>query len=157
LDKESMMNMRKLFAAATLVALSSGAMAADKVCKLEITGTDAMSYDKKELSVAADCTSVELTLKHSGKLASNVMGHNWVLAKTADLNGVAGDGAAAGLTKSYLKDGDARVLAHTKVVGGGQTDTITFPTAALKVGEKYSYFCSFPGHWSMMKGVFKFG
>jgi azurin len=152
-----MKSMPKFVAAAALLALSSGAFAADKVCKLEIAGTDSMTFDKKELAVAADCTSVELTLKHSGKLAANVMGHNWVLAKTADVAGVATDGTAAGLANSYLKKGDARILAHTKVVGGGQTDTITFPTAGLKAGEKYSYFCSFPGHWSMMKGAFKFG
>ena len=40
------------------------AQAADKVCKLEITGNDLMQYDKKELTVAKDCGSVEVTLKH---------------------------------------------------------------------------------------------
>ena len=28
---------------------------------------------------------------------------------------------------------------------------------ALKAGESYTYFCSFPGHSSIMKGAFKFG
>jgi azurin len=143
-------------AAASLLFVSSGAFAADKVCKLEIAGTDQMQFDKKELAVAADCTSVELTLKHAGKLPAQAMGHNWVLAKTADVAGVANDGMGAGLPKNYIKDGDARVIAHTKVVGGGQSDTITFPTSKLKKGESYTYFCSFPGHSSVMKGTFKF-
>jgi azurin len=141
----------------SLLAVAGTAFGADKVCKLEINGTDQMQYDKKELSVAADCTQVELTLHHTGKLPAQAMGHNWVLAKTADMAGVANDGAAASVADNHIKKGDARVIAHTKIVGGGQSDTITFPTSALKKGEAYSYFCTFPGHWAIMKGVFKFG
>jgi azurin len=140
----------------TLLATAGNAFAADKVCKLEIAGTDAMQFDKKELAVAGDCTSVELTLKHSGKLPAQAMGHNWVLTKTADVAGVASDGIGAGFAKDHIKAGDTRVIAHTKIIGGGQTTSITFPTSALKKGESYTYFCSFPGHSSIMKGAFKF-
>jgi azurin len=143
-------------AALSLLFAASGAFAADKVCKLEIAGTDQMTFDKKELVVAPDCTSVELTLKHTGKLPAQAMGHNWVLTKTADVAGVATDGMGAGLPKQYLKDGDARVIAHTKVIGGGQTDTVTFPTSKLTKGGAYTFFCSFPGHSSLMKGTLKF-
>ena len=151
------MNTFRSLAFVSLLAVAGSAFGADKVCKLEITGTDAMQYDKKELSVAADCTQVELTLHHSGKLPAQAMGHNWVLAKTADVAGVASDGVGAGFAKDHIKDGDARVIAHTKIVGGGQTTTVTFPTSKLKAGESYTYFCSFPGHSSIMKGAFKFG
>jgi azurin len=143
-------------AAASLLFACSGAFAADKVCKLEISGTDQMQFDKKELVVAPDCTSVELTLKHSGKLPAQAMGHNWVLTKTADVAAVATDGMSAGLPKNYVKDGDARVIAHTKVVGGGQSDKVTFPTSKLTKGGAYTFFCSFPGHSSIMKGTLKF-
>jgi azurin len=151
------MNTFRSIAVVSLLALAGNAFAADKVCKLEITGTDAMQFDKKELSVAADCTQVELTLHHSGKLPAQAMGHNWVLAKTADVSGIASDGVGAGFAKDHIKAGDTRVIAHTKIVGGGQTTSVTFPTAALKKGESYTYFCSFPGHSSLMKGAFKFG
>ena len=147
----------RAIACLSLVLAAPGAFAADKVCKLEITGTDAMQFDKKELSVAGDCTQVEVTLHHSGKLPAQAMGHNWVLAKTSDLAGIASDGMGAGLPNDYIKKGDARVLAHTKVVGGGQTATVKFATSALKKGEAYSFFCTFPGHSTMMKGAFKFG
>ena len=110
----------RMIACLSLAFAASSAFAADKVCKVEISGTDQMQYDKKEISVAADCTEVEVTLKHAGKLPAQAMGHNWVLAKTSDLAGVASDGMGAGLPNDYIKKGDARVLAHTKVVGGGQ-------------------------------------
>ncbi|MCR6663888.1 MAG: plastocyanin/azurin family copper-binding protein [Luteimonas sp.] len=66
-------------------------------------------------------------------------------------------GASAGIANSYLPAGDARVLAYTRVIGGGESDTITFSTAKLKKGEDYTFFCSFPGHWAIMRGKFFFG
>jgi azurin len=154
---EFQMKTIRIVACLSLALAASSAFAADKVCQLEISGTDQMTFDKKELSVAADCTEVEVTLKHAGKLPAQAMGHNWVLAKTADLAAVASEGMAAGLPSDYLKKGDARVLAHTKTIGGGQTTSVKFATSALKKGEAYSFFCTFPGHSSMMKGTFKIG
>ncbi|MEO8064917.1 MAG: azurin [Pseudomonadota bacterium] len=141
----------------SLLAISGGAFGADKVCKVEIAGNDAMQFDKKEIAVAADCTSVELMLKHSGKLPAQAMGHNWVLSKTADMQGVVNDGMGASFAANHIKVGDARVIAHTKIIGGGQSDTVTFATSVLKKGEAYSFFCTFPGHSALMKGAFKFG
>lgn len=141
----------------SLLAVAGNSFAADKVCKVEIAGNDQMQFDKKEIAVAADCTDVEVTLKHTGKLPAQAMGHNWVLTKTSDLTPVATDGMGAGLANDHVKKGDTRVIAHTKVIGGGQTTSVTFKTSLLKKGEAYSFFCSFPGHYSIMKGAFKFG
>jgi azurin len=151
------MKLARTIAIVSLLAVSGGAFAADKVCKVEITGTDSMQFDKKEIAVAADCTSVEVTLKHSGKLPAQAMGHNWVLSKTSDMQGVVNDGMGASLAAAHIKPGDARVIAHTKIIGGGQSDVVTFKTSALKKGEAYSFFCTFPGHSALMKGAFKFG
>src|SRR5262245_25290251 len=144
--------MKRTFALASLLvaslAASSGAFAQDKACKVEISGNDAMQFDKKEIAVGADCTEIEVTLKHAGKLPANAMGHNFVLAKTPDMAGVVADGMSAGLPKSYVKDADARVIAHTKVVGGGESASVKIPASKLKKGEAYSFFCTFPGHSS---------
>jgi azurin len=149
------MNIR-LITAASLLLAASGAFGADKVCKVDIAGTDQMQFDKKEIVIAPDCTEVELVLKHAGKLPAAAMGHNWVLTRTADVASVATDGIAAGIANDHVKKGDARVLAYTKVIGGGQTTSVKFKTAVLKKGEAYTYFCSFPGHSAIMKGVLKF-
>jgi azurin len=146
--------------AIAVVSLTVGthaASAADKVCKLQISGNDAMQYDKKELDVAGDCTEVQLTLTHTGKLPAAAMGHNWVLVKTADVTAVANAGMSAGLANNYLTPNDSRVIAATKIIGGGQSTTITFPTSKLTKGGDYTYMCTFPGHYVIMKGVFKFG
>jgi azurin len=147
----------RTIACLSLLLAAPGVFAADKVCKVDIASTDQMTFDKKEIAVAADCTEVEVTLKHVGKAPVQQMGHNWVLSRTADLSAVATDGMTAGLANDHIKKGDARVIAHTKMIGGGQTTSVKFPTSVLKNGEAYSFFCSFPGHFALMKGTFKFG
>jgi len=136
-----------------LSATASTAWAND--CKTEIEGNDAMQFNKAEISVPASCKEFTVTLKNAGKLPKAAMGHNWVLTKTADLNGVATDGLAAGDAKDYLKAGDKRVLAHTKMLDAGESDSVTFATNILKAGESYSYLCTFPGHAALMKGRLK--
>jgi len=154
------MTMRNLFATAALLGVAlafPAAHAADKVCKLQIAGTDQMTYDRKELDVAADCTQVEVTLTHTGKFPKEAMGHNWVLVKAADLSPVANSGMGAGPQSNYVMPGDKRVLASTKIVGGGESATVTFPASILRKGESYMYLCTFPGHNTQMRGVLKFG
>lgn len=147
------MKIRTLMIHTVLVLGTSVAHAAGKTCKLEIAGNDAMQYDKKELTVPAGCTDVELTLKHSGTLAAQTMGHTWVLSKTADMTALTTAAISAGAAKGYVPV-DKRVLASTKLIGGGQSTTTKFVTSALKKGEDYSFFCTFPGHAALMKGKF---
>ena len=144
-------------AAVSLAGGTHAVFAADKVCTLAISANDAMQFDKKELTVAANCTQVTLTLTHTGKLPAAAMGHNWVLVKTADVTAVANAGMSAGLANNYMTPNDPRVIASTKIIGGGQSTSVTFPTSKLTKGGAYSYICTFPGHYVIMKGVFKFG
>ena len=81
------------------------------------------------------------------------MGHNLVVAKTSDVQAISADGIAAGVDKDYLKADDARVIAHTKLIGGGESDSVTFDVSKLDAAEAYQFFCSFPGHAALMKGA----
>lgn len=146
-----------LLAPVLLAGLLLAPSAHARLCALSIDSTDQMRFSQNELKVAADCTQVKLTLRHTGTLAASAMGHNWVLTRSADHQPVAMAGMRMTLADSYLPNGDARVLAHTPVIGGGQSSTITFSTAKLRKGEGYTFFCSFPGHFAMMKGRFVFG
>jgi len=139
-----------------LLGPASLAWGAAKKCPLAIEGNDQMQFSTKELSVDTACTEVALTLKHTGKLPKEAMGHNWVLAKEADVDALVKAGLTAGLANDYVPKDDARVLAHTKVLGGGETTSVTFSTSKLKEGEKYKFFCLFPGHVGIMVGEFKY-
>ena len=122
-------------------------------CEADLEANDAMQFSKPSLAVPASCKKFTVKLKHVGKLPKTAMGHNWVLTKAADAQGVAADGIGAGVDKAYVKAGDTRVIAHTKVIGGSESDAVTFDVAKLKAGENYAWFCSFPGHAGIMKGT----
>ncbi|CAB3639802.1 MAG: azurin [Achromobacter sp.] len=147
------MLLKNLCAATVLALVSAPVLAAE--CSIDIAGNDQMQFDKKEITVSKSCKQFTVNLKHPGTLAKNVMGHNWVLTKQADMQGAVNDGMAAGLDNNYVKKDDARVIAHTKVIGGGETDSVTFDVSKLAAGQDYAYFCSFPGHFALMKGVLK--
>ncbi|WP_203008929.1 azurin [Pseudomonas paraversuta] len=138
--------------AVSLLTLASGHLLAAE-CAVTVDSTDQMSYNTKEIVIDKSCKTFTVNLTHSGSLPKNVMGHNWVLSKTADMAGVATDGMAAGLDKNYLKDGDTRIIAHTKIIGAGEKDSVTFDASKLNPAESYEFFCTFPGHNSMMKGA----
>ena len=122
-------------------------------CSTEIHGSDAMQFDVNSITVPASCTDFTIKLTHPGTMPVAAMGHNVVIAAQADMAGVAADGIAAGVAGDYVKAGDTRVIAHTKLIGGGENTSVTFPVAKIKDGGPYEFFCSFPGHSSMMKGT----
>lgn len=138
----------------TLLSIASSFALADE-CSVTIAGNDSMQFDKKEVTIGKSCKKFTVTLTHSGKLAKNAMGHNWVLSKTDDAQAIATDGLGAGLDNNYVKAGDARVIAATKLIGGGETTTVDVPVSKLTKGASYTFFCSFPGHIALMKGTLK--
>ncbi|WP_166357834.1 azurin [Pseudomonas akapageensis] len=138
--------------AVSLLTLASGQLLAAE-CSVTVDSTDQMAFNTKDITIDKSCKTFTVNLEHSGNLPKNVMGHNWVLSKEADMQPIATDGIAAGIEKNYLKDGDARIIAHTKIIGANEKDSVTFDVSKLAAGESYGFFCSFPGHISMMKGT----
>ena len=145
------MSMKKCFAF-LLVAFSSFTLADE--CAVTIESNDMMQFNMKEMSVPASCDTFEVTLKHTGQLDKKYMGHNWVLSTTADAQEIVNGALKAGPDNNYLPPGDERIIAATKIIGGGEQDTITVDVAGLTAGEDYTFFCSFPGHFAIMKGAF---
>jgi azurin len=152
-----MNTLRNTLAAALAAAVVLPLAAHADPCKVEISGNDLLQYDKQELAVPATCKQITVTLHHSGKQPREAMGHNWVLVNAADYSAVANAGLSAGLASDYVAAGDKRVIARTRVVGGGETTSVTFAATRLKKGGDYRYLCTFPGHNALMHGTFKFG
>lgn len=118
---------------------------------LGLTGNDLMKYDKTEFRVKAG-QEVTLTLRHIGKMELLVMGHNFVLLKQGvDLATFGQDATLAGKEKDWIPNDGKDIIAHTKMIGGGQSTSVTF--TAPDPGT-YDFLCSFSGHWATMKGKF---
>ena len=142
--------MKKLMIPAIAALADAASAPADAACKAVVKGDDAMKFDIKEIKInKASCPEFTVEIDHVGKLPAAAMGHNVVIAKTADVDAVAKEGAAA---TSSVNDGDTRVIAHTKVGGCGEKDSVTFKTDVLEAGGDYDFFCSFPGHYAVMRG-----
>lgn len=121
-------------------------------CSIDLKGDDAMKFDKTEITVSASCKTITINLEHVGKLPAASMGHNVVIAATPDVQAIGTAGMSAGAAANYVPAGDARVIASTKVIGGGEKTSATFDGSKLTAGGDYTFFCSFPGHWAIMKG-----
>lgn len=141
--------MRTLLLAVSLMA--SGLVHAGN-CSIDLKADDAMKFDQQTVTVAASCKTITLKLTHTGKLPAQTMGHNVVITTAEDMAAVGKDGMAAGAGASYVKAGDTRVIAHTKLIGGGEKTSASFSRSLLKAGKNYMFFCSMPGHSSLMKG-----
>ena len=117
---------------------------------LALSGNDLMQFDKTELKAKAG-QKVTLNLRHTGKMDLKVMGHNFVLLKQGtEIPAFSLEAATAGESNDWIPDGDA-VIAHTKMLGGGQATSITFTAPSAGT---YDFICSFPGHSGLMKGKF---
>ena len=114
-----------------------------------LNSNDQMKFDKKIIRVNSN-QKVTLTLNHNGRFPASSMGHNFVLIKKdVDVNEYALRAAGA-RNSEYVPEGDNEI-AYTKMLGGGESDTITFD--APEPGT-YVFICSFPGHYQLMMGEF---
>ena len=145
--------MGRSFFVVALVGLLLSGRAWSQECSQTIEANDQIQFNKKEIKVAKSCKEFTLTLKHVGMLAANVMGHNWALSKTSDYQALAQAGQGAG-PPNYLPAGDAKVIASTNTIGGGQQTSVKVDMSKVMAGGDYTFFCSFPGHFVLMNGKF---
>lgn len=133
-------------------AASTAAAPAAVNCAVTVESNDNMQFNTKDIQVSKACKEFTITLKHTGTQPKSGMGHNIVISKAEDMDGILKDGAAAGADADYVKAGDARVVGHTKLIGGGEETSVTVDPAKLADGS-YKFYCSFPGHGALMNGT----
>jgi azurin len=114
-----------------------------------IDGMDDMKYDKTLFKIKAG-QDVKLTMKNIGKLPAAAMSHNVViLAQGTDVQAF-GEAAVTAPKPDHLPASMATdIIAHTKMLAAGESDTITFN---IKEPGVYDFICTFPGHFGSMKG-----
>lgn len=126
-------------------------------CSTTIEGNDALQFSVGSITVPSSCTEFTINLRHTGQMPIAAMGHNVVIAKAADRQAIASAGQAAGVDGGYVPAGDDRVIAHSDMIGGGGATSVTFPVSAIQGDGPYEFFCSFPGHWAVMRGSIQVG
>lgn len=118
---------------------------------IELTATEAMKYDKTQLTARAG-EKLHIVLKAIGTMPKMAMAHNFVLLKAdaspLEINNAAFNARATDFIPESQKD---KIIAFTPLAGGGETVETTF--TAPKAGT-YPFLCTFPGHFVQgMKGT----
>lgn len=131
---------------------AGGAASSSDGRAIEIATNDAIKFSVTEIT-ATPGERLRVVLVNKGNMPKISMGHNFVLLDAStDVPGFATAAALSPATEyvpDALKD---KVVAASKVLGPGESDTITFnaPTAP----GRYEFICSFPGHFQAgMRGV----
>ena len=122
------------------------------VKEVTVVANDQMKFSVTRIEAAAGST-ISISLVNEGKLPKNAMGHNLVVLKKSANAMQFANAAMTAVKTEYIPAAMAdQVIAHTKMLGPGERDTITF-TVPSEAGE-YVFLCSFPAHFMAgMKGL----
>jgi azurin len=118
---------------------------AGKTVKFDLTAGDDVAFNTQTLSAQAGS---KITITFANKSSDKQF--NWVLAQPGKMLRVVTDGQSEGEASGYVKQGDQNVIAFTKLLKPGESDTITFDAPA--VGD-YPFFCTFPGFYTRLNGT----
>jgi azurin len=119
--------------------------------KLELSADDRMVFSKTSFEVVSG-QKVTLVFKNTGTKGEKSMKHNVVLLKPGNTIVAFAVKCNAAAATGYVpvdKESKEQMVGHVKLIGGGQTATLTF--TAGEPGE-YPFFCSSPGHFDKMQG-----
>lgn len=137
----------------------------DGVRTIEIFGTDDMNFVVTEDAggittgdpvgqdfvleeiIAEPGEEISIRLTTRSQLPATAMSHNFILLEMGmDPDNFSRMSLTAADNDYIAPDLEDRVIAATSLLGGGESDTITF-TVPDEPGE-YDFLCSFPGHYS---------
>ncbi len=117
---------------------------------INLTGDDHMQYNDTLFKVKAG-QEITLDMKNIGELPAAAMSHNVVILKPGSSVNDYGNAAVNAKDEGYIpSDKSDEVIAHTKMLGPGESDQITFK---LPEAGRYPFLCSFPGHHLTMHGT----
>ncbi|PDV98906.1 plastocyanin/azurin family copper-binding protein [Candidatus Chloroploca asiatica] len=106
-----------------------------------------LAFDKTTLTVEAGQV-VTLNFQNT----SIAQQHNWVLVDGGEdvSRPIAEAGILAGLQGEYLPADRSKIIAHTGVLNGRESGSVTFTAPAPGT---YLYICTVPGHYPIMQGT----
>ncbi|HTI08137.1 MAG TPA: family 16 glycoside hydrolase [Puia sp.] len=116
---------------------------------IELQANENMRFDKEMFKIRTG-KKIRLIFKNTGAPSNMAMAHNVViLQKGTDIADFA-DAVHNAKNEQYVPSSvGSFMIAHTKLVSGGDSDEVDFTISQPGI---YDYICSFPGHWGTMQG-----
>src|SRR6185312_1537804 len=116
---------------------------------INLTGNDQLQYDITLFKVKAG-QKITLDFKNIGTQPAAAMSHNVVILQQGTDVQKFGEAAVPAAATAHIPESmKDDVIAHTKLLGPGQSDQITFTLPDAGV---YDFICTFPGHFGTMHG-----
>lgn len=137
------------------IAIPSFAVQSDSdVRTIVIKGTDDMKFDVT-LIEAKPGETIRLTLETISNMPAQVMAHNVAIVDLeVDVQEFVIESMSATDNEYIAPEYEDNVIAYTKMIGGGEVDTIEFTVP--EVTGDYEYVCTFPGHYfGGMRGILR--
>lgn len=139
--------------AVSSAAIGTGTAEAPREVRIEVG--DSMKFSLTRFEAKAGET-LRLLLVNKGSAPKDAMGHNWVLLRAGtDVTAYVNAAVASRATEYIPAAHAADVIAHTKLIGGGQKDAVVFSVPAdIAPGTELDFVCTFPAHLQLgMRGV----
>lgn len=135
-----------------LFAIGAMAAFAAQARTITIEGLDTLRFSVEEIP-ASPGETLTIKLTNNSTFPAIAMSHNWVLLKPGADPHAFDKAALASRANDYIPESKLdQIVAHTGLVAGGESDTVTF-TVPSEPGT-YAYICTFPGHFlAGMKGT----
>ena len=123
--------------------LSPAFLQAEPAQKIAVSASDQMKYDVTDITAKVG-QPVVITLSNDGSMPKIAMAHNLViLTLGTDWKAFDAEAAKAAATDYIPATMADKILAHTKLLGPGDTSTVAYTFKAPGV---YDYICTFPAH-----------
>lgn len=121
-----------------------------KKVEFNLTGNDEMKFNLNTM-IVEEGDLVVVNLENIGKMAKNVMGHNFVLLKPGvDLAAFAAKSMASKDNEYIPAEEMGKIIVYSKLLGPGEKTVIEFDAPPKGA---YKFICSFPGHYVTMQGT----
>jgi azurin len=116
---------------------------------IKLEANENMRFSKELFRVRVG-KKISIILNNTSAKSNLSMSHNVVILKSGiDIADFA-DLARKAKNEQYIPSAlNSLIIAHTKLVGGGECDTVQ---CMITLRGVYDFICSFPGHWGTMQG-----
>ena len=116
---------------------------------IQLQANENMHFDKEMFKIKTG-KKIRLIFKNTGAPSNATMAHNVVILKKGTDIADFADAVHNAKDEQYVPSSvEPLMIAHTKLVNGGDSDEVDFTISQPGV---YDYICSFPGHWGTMQG-----
>ena len=122
-------------------------------CSTNLEGNTMMQYSSTNIEIDSPCSEFTIKFKNTSTVAKEYGGHNVIVSKEKDFNALTSlvDPTVHPGENGFLPNSN-KIIAKSPIIGPNESYDVKIDVSKISSGEKYVFWCSFTGHWGVMKG-----